>query len=95
MKVQRVFCIYDRVAESSAPPIFCRNEAEAIRSVERSFTSAYSNIPAFRHTDFALYEIGDYDPTTCKLTPLDKPRDIFFDYLPPEVSNGKTSNNPL
>jgi hypothetical protein len=58
----RVYTIKDQVAGESGPLFFAKNEKIAIRN----FTSLMAKSPS--KDDYTLYEIGQYDPETLKLT---------------------------
>lgn len=65
---QKIYAVYDSKAEFYGQPFFQRTVGEAVRSWEtvcNDGQSAMSKFPA----DYTLFEIGEYDQETGKITP--------------------------
>lgn len=62
----KMFTVFDSKADTYIPPFCMRSTGEAIRgfiTILNDDISDYCKYPA----DFTLFEIGSFDPLTCKL----------------------------
>lgn len=65
-----LYTVYDSAAEDSSPPFLSKNDAVAYRS----YTQFLSSVPKHLNpSDFKLYAIGEYDPSSMVVSPLPKP----------------------
>lgn len=62
------YSIYDLKAKIFTPPFFMRSRGEAIRAFTTTANDTTNNVGKFPE-DFQLYQVGEYDDTTGKLTP--------------------------
>lgn len=63
----KLYCIYDKLAEESASPTMVKTDAVAVRMFYQALRDVY-NV-----SDYELYCIADYDPTSMQLTPYVRP----------------------
>lgn len=74
---QPMLAIYDSKAQYYWSPIVTKSIGEA----ERSFANEVNNPKSMLHTnpeDFGLYLIGDFDPITGQIEPLQQPRQLLL-----------------
>lgn len=73
--MMKVFSVFDSKAASFGTPIFVPNRGLAVRSFSDVCADSGSAI-AKHHGDYALYEIGEYDPNSGLLKPTDPPMHV-------------------
>jgi len=68
----KIFAIFDKKALCYSAPFFCRNKAEALRSLDDLVNNPETRIN--RHpADYNLWMLGEWDDVTAVLVPLSKP----------------------
>lgn len=71
----KLVTVYDTKAQAHLGVHVARTTAEALRQFESSCKSPDSNFYKFP-SDFILFELGEFDEVTGKLTPYDDKRSI-------------------
>ena len=66
----KVFTVYDAKAECYMQPFTMRSRGEAVRAFEQSANDPQNNIGRFAE-DFTLFEIGEYDDATGRMSQFD------------------------
>lgn len=66
----KMYCIYDMVSCESAPPMIAKNDAQALRMLDRSLEGLPDK------GDFGLYYIGGFDTESMGLTDIATPRKV-------------------
>lgn len=69
------FSVFDTKTDAFARPFFCKSIGEAMRSWESISNDPQSEICKFP-ADFTLFQVGEFDETTGKLTPLDAAKNL-------------------
>lgn len=70
--ITKVFALRDSKVDAYMPPVFLRTSAEALRLLGDLTTDSSS--PVGKHPeDFALFELGEFDDSTGKITQLAQP----------------------
>jgi hypothetical protein len=70
--ILKVYSVYDSKAEAYLSPMYFQSKGQAVRSfteVANDKTSAIGKYPE----DFTLFEIGDFNDSTCKFFLYDTP----------------------
>lgn len=68
----KIFAIYDKKAQAYANPFYFHHKAEALRGLEDVCKDPQSRLN--RHpADFAMYQIGEWDDRSGKITSLPVP----------------------
>ncbi len=62
-----IFTIYDNKAKAFLPPFYARTKGEAIRSFQSTVNDPTSNMNKYPG-DFALFQLGEFDDETAKIT---------------------------
>ena len=71
--------VLDRVAETYGKPMFMPNAALAIRAFTDEINNAHPDNPLYNHPeDFDLYELGEYDDSTSRVTTHDLPKILIL-----------------
>jgi hypothetical protein len=79
--------VYDRASETYGRPMFVPAIGSAIRSFTDEVNRNHADNQLFNHPDdFDLYELGEYDDQTSRITTLDLPKVLIL---------GKQAKNPL
>jgi len=67
----QAYSIFDKKAASFERPFWCKHVAEATRAIQMNFEAPKGQEPWFVKypADFALYHVGNFDPTTGSLLP--------------------------
>lgn len=65
--VQKIFNVYDCKAEHYNNPFFLRTRGEALRGFQEVCNDPQSQISKYP-ADFTLFEIGEYDQVTGKIS---------------------------
>ncbi len=72
----KVFAVFDSKAASFGNPIFISNRGLALRSFSDACADPKSAM--FMHPgDYAMYDIGEYEPNSGLLKPTDPPIHLF------------------
>ena len=66
----KIFAVYDKKAMCYFPPFTTENKIQAIRGLEQTVNSS-GNVINFYPDDFALYDIGEFDNKTGRVTQAD------------------------
>lgn len=69
MSIQRVFTVYDSVAEAYGPPFLGATKGDGIRQFSDLVNSKNENMVAKHPECYTLFEIGSYDLTKGVFTP--------------------------
>lgn len=67
--ILKMFTVYDSKTEAYLPPIYHRSRGEALRAFEATTNMddhQFNKYPA----DFTLFEIGEFDDSTCTIETL-------------------------
>ena len=68
----KLYTVYDAISESYSPPMINRTRGEALRSFTDEVNNPNSQL--FKHAeDYTLFEIGEWDNQTGRITPFDAP----------------------
>lgn len=65
--MSKIYTVHDAKAAFYGQPFFCRTNAEAIRSFSQVVNDSTHQIGQ-NHSDFTLFEIGEYDDQTGVIT---------------------------
>lgn len=89
MKI-RLYAVYDRIAEESGPIFEAKNDGIAKRNYDAFIQSQVQKdeLGLFEPTDFQCLFLGDYDKTTCTLTPAETTTEVI-----PQFSHVEDINN--
>lgn len=69
----KIFSIFDKKISANSFVFTAVHSAQAIRSLHQALTDPKSEIAKYP-TDFALYELGEIDMSTGRITPCDHPK---------------------
>lgn len=71
----KIYAIFDASVKAYMQPFFLRSQGEALRAFTDLANDDKSNV--CRHaSDFTLFEIGEYDDTTSKITSFETPERV-------------------
>lgn len=75
MSTMKLFSVHDAKAAFYSQPFYARTSAEARRSFSDTVNadSDPNNLMAKHHADYTLFELGEFDPMTGKITVFDAP----------------------
>jgi hypothetical protein len=78
--MKQIICtVYDRAAETYGRPMFVPSIGVAIRSFTDEVNRSHADNQLFNHPDdFDLYELGEYDDQTSRITTLDLPKVLIL-----------------
>jgi hypothetical protein len=78
--MKQIICtVYDRAAETYGRPMFVPSIGVAIRSFTDEINRNHGDNQLFNHPDdFDLYELGEYDDQTSRITTLDLPKVLIL-----------------
>jgi hypothetical protein len=78
--MKQIICtVYDRAAETYGRPMFVPSIGVAIRSFTDEVNRNHADNQLFNHPDdFDLYELGEYDDQTSRITTLDIPKVLIL-----------------
>jgi len=65
--VLRMFSIYDTKSKVYIPPMFYHNEGHAMRSILDRALQDQNGMLAKFPGDFKIFEVGEYDDSTCEI----------------------------
>jgi hypothetical protein len=69
----KIFSIFDKKISANSVVFTALHSALAIRSLHQALTDQKTEIAKYP-ADFALYELGEVDMTTGRITPCDHPK---------------------
>lgn len=86
----KIFSVYDSKAEAFVQPFFSPATGTAIRSFATACNDENTDIHRYAG-DYTLFEIGEFDPSTGKITPLEAHLNLglaaaFIKAAPPATS---------
>lgn len=73
--VLKMFSLFDKKTAIYQPPIYCHNEAHAIRVFEQEF--AKDNVLSRYSADFALFELGTFVDGSGKIIGNTEPKFVI------------------
>jgi hypothetical protein len=78
--MKQIICtVYDRAAETYGRPMFVPSIGVAIRSFTDEVNRNHADNQLFNHPDdFDLYELGEYDDQTSRITSLELPKVLIL-----------------
>jgi hypothetical protein len=78
--MKHIICtVYDRASELYGRPMFVPSIGAAIRSFTDEVNRNNADNQLFNHPDdFDLYELGEYDDQTSRITTLDLPKVLIL-----------------
>lgn len=65
----KIYSIYDKAAKAFTQPFFMHNKGLAIRAFSDNVNSTQENNISKHPEQFLLYEMGEWDDTTGRITP--------------------------
>lgn len=88
-----LFSVYDRAAESFAPPFLCPHNGIAIRGFQDAINDNRRESDISKHPDdFDLYVVGQFDSSTGRIEPIKPEKPIV---LGKQLAIGRSPNTDL
>lgn len=66
--ILKMCCVYDSKVGAYLPPMFFRSKMEAIRSFSSAVADESHQFCKYPE-DYTLFDVGEWDDSTCKFTP--------------------------
>lgn len=84
MEVKNLYSLYDKIAKEYAMPFSANNDAQAVRSVGMLLKKE----PHVSPVDYAVYQVGDFDPSDGNLGGNESPR-LVYDFALIQKKDGE------